>query len=307
MIAPRTMNSITSIAVAMTLATAAAAQSPDDGLLMSKRVVSAGVLYSHDSWNEYWEGTLKRSNGNIGTLTTQSITWVGGYGVTDRLSIMAMLPYVWTHTSDGTLRGLRGIQDLSFAAKYRLLTTPFAEHGAFTAFAVAAAGIPVGDYTPDYMPLSIGSASRRASARLTLNYQSNGAWFANVTAAHTWRNTVRLDRESYYANGQLYNTNEVAMPEVFDYTLAAGYRGPRLQIPVSLTRQRTLGGSDIRRQDMPFVSNRMDFTRVEGAAMYALPVPRDVAIRLGIARVLDGRNVGQSTTFTSGMFYAFNF
>jgi hypothetical protein len=36
--------------------------------------------------------------------------------------------------------------------------------------------------------------------------------------------------------------------------------------------------------------------------MYALP--SDVSIRVGAAHVLTGRNVGQSTTFTSGVFYA---
>jgi hypothetical protein len=283
------------------------AQSIDDGTLMSRKTVSAGIIYAHDSWDQYREGARKRSNGNIGTLTTQSITWMAGYGLTDRLSVMAMLPYVWTHTSAGTLRGLSGIQDLTFAAKYRLLTTPFTEHGALSAFVVGAAGIPVSDYTPDYLPLSIGSASRRASARLTLDFQSTAAWFATASAAHTWRDKVTLDRGAYYTNGQLYSTNQVAMPEVFDYTLSAGYRHGRLQLPVSFTQQKTLGGSDIRRQDMPFVSNRMDFTRLDGAVMYALKVPKDVMIRLGAGQVLSGRNVGQSTTFTSGVFYALHF
>jgi hypothetical protein len=36
--------------------------------------------------------------------------------------------------------------------------------------------------------------------------------------------------------------------------------------------------------------------------MYALP--KNVSIRLGAAHVLSGRNVGQSTTFTSGLLYA---
>jgi hypothetical protein len=46
----------------------------------------------------------------------------------------------------------------------------------------------------------------------------------------------------------------------------------------------------------------MDFVRLDGAAMYALP--KNLSLRLGAARVLTGRNVGQSTTFTSGLVYA---
>ena len=65
---------------------------------------------------------------------------------------------------------------------------------------------------------------------------------------------------------------------------------------------RTLGGGDIRRQDMPFVSNRMDFVRLGGGAMYELP--KNFSVQLGAAQVLSGRNVGQSTTFTTGLMYA---
>ncbi len=85
-------------------------------------MLSAGVVYAHDGWDQYWEGTLKRTNGNIGTLTQQSFTLIGGYGVTDRLSLMGTVPYFWTHASQGVLHGIRGIQDLSVAAKLRLLT-----------------------------------------------------------------------------------------------------------------------------------------------------------------------------------------
>src|SRR5215210_5266519 len=93
-------------------ASSAAAQAVDDGRMMPKGMLSAGVVYAHDSWDQYWEGGLKRTNGNIGTLTQQSLSLVGGYGVTERLSLMGTLPYVWTHASQGVLHDLSGIQDL---------------------------------------------------------------------------------------------------------------------------------------------------------------------------------------------------
>lgn len=283
----------------------AAAQTADDGLMMPKRTLSAGVLYSHDRWDQYWEGTLRRGNGNIGTLTTQSLTWVGSYGLTERLSVMATLPYIRTHASQGVLDDASGLQDLTLAAKYRLLTMESGGRGTFSAFVVGAAAFPMSDYTPDFFPLSIGTGGSRASGRLTLNFQSNTWWFANASAAYAWCSNVRLDRNAYYTDGQLYMTNEVAMPNVVDYTISAGIKRGRWKIPLSLVHQRTLGGGDIRRQDMPFVSNRMDFRRLDGAVTYGLT--KDVSIRLGAARVLSGRNVGQSTTFTSGLFYAFHF
>ena len=283
------------------------AQAPDDGLLMPRKTLNTGVMYMHDSWNEYWEGDLKRSNGNIGTVTTRSVTLVGHYGLTDRLSVVGELPYVWTHSSQGTLHGFKGIQDISFAVKYRLLTTGFTDLGTLSALVVGAAGIPASNYTPDFLPLSIGLGSRRASGRFTLHFQSRGDWFVDGTAAHTWRNNVNLDRAAYFTNGQLYLTNQVAMPDVFDWKLSTGIRKKRVFIPVSISQQRTLGGGDIRRQDMPFVSNRMDFTRIDGAVMYGLTVPTDLAVQLGASRILSGRNVGQSTAITAGVFHTFRF
>ena len=275
------------------------AQTIDDGAMMPRRTLGTGLVYAHDGWSQYWEGTLKRSNGNIGTLTTQSVTWMGGYGVTDRLSVIAMLPYIRTSASQGPLHGMDGVQDITLAAKYQLLSTPFTDRGTLRAFVVGAVGIPASNYTPDFLPLSIGLASRQFSGRFTLNFQAHQGWFLNGSVAHTWRANVTLDRPAYYTNGRLYLSNEVAMPDVFDYTVTAGYQRGRLSIPISLSQQRTLGGSDIRRQDMPFVSNRMDFVKVGGAVMYR-------GVRLGMSRVVSGRNVGQATTFTGGLVYAFS-
>lgn len=283
------------------------AQTIEDGLLMPRRALGTGFLYAYESWDQYWEGDLKRSNGNIGTVATRGITWMASYGVTDRLSVIAMLPYVWTRASQGVLNGMHGVQDLTVAAKYKLLTTPFTERGTLRAMVVGAAGIPAGNYTPDFLPLSIGLASRRLSGRFTLNFQADAGWFLNGSAGYTWRTKVKLDRPAYFTDGQLYLSDEVAMPDVFDYTVSAGYQNGRLFIPISLSQQRTLGGGDIRRQDMPFVSNRMDFVKLDGLVRYTLPAPREFGIRLGASRVMSGRNVGQATTLTGGLFHTFRF
>ena len=39
--------------------------------MVRPRELLTGSVYSHDSWDEYWEGALKRTNGNIGRITTQ--------------------------------------------------------------------------------------------------------------------------------------------------------------------------------------------------------------------------------------------
>jgi hypothetical protein len=41
-----------------------------------------------------------------------------------------------------------------------------------------------------------------------------------------------------------------------------------LMTAVSVSQQRTLGGGDIRRRDMPFVSNRMNFSKARAMVVY---------------------------------------
>ena len=97
------------------------------------------------------------------------------------------------------------------------------------------------------------------------------------------------------------------MPDVIDYTFRAGYWKHGLYAPVSFTQVITLGGSDIRRQDAPFVSNRMNSLRLDALAMYYFKKPRNVVLRLGASYAISGRNVGQSTTLLAGLLYTFKF
>ena len=86
------------------------AQTIDDALMMAPRQLCTGFVYTHDSWDRYWEGSLERGNGNVGTVTTQSIGWMGTYGLNRRLNLIASLPWVTTKASAGTLSGMSGIQ-----------------------------------------------------------------------------------------------------------------------------------------------------------------------------------------------------
>jgi hypothetical protein len=283
------------------------AQTIDDSVMMPRQQLCTGFIYVHDVWDRYWEGTLERSNGNIGTVTTESVSWMGTYGVTDRLNVIATVPFVWTKASAGTLSGMDGFQDLTVAVKWNALATGLTRLGTLKAFAVASAGLPLTDYTPDFQPMSIGLASQRASGRLTLNFQTKQGWFIEGTGAYTWRGKVKLDRPYYYTDGQLFFSDEVAMPDAIDYTFRAGYWSHGLYAPISFSQQITLGGGDIRRQDMPFVSNRMNSSRVDALAMYFVPKPKNLAVRLGATYTVSGRNVGQSTTLVAGLLYTFKF
>jgi hypothetical protein len=282
------------------------AQTLTDGLMMPKNNFCTGFLYTNDKWTDYWEGELKRDNGNIGSITTQSLMYVGNYGITDKINVIAMLPYVKTEASQGTMSSMEGIQDLTLGVKYNFFRKDF-EKSSFRTFGVLGFSTPLSDYTPDFLPLSIGMASTNIFYRLTAYYKFAQMFYVNGSAGYTWRSNVTLDRSSYYTSGHLYETDEVKMPNVFDYLFSFGVLKSGLQAEITYMQQNTLGGDDIRRQDMPFVSNRMNFSKVGGLVMYYLPKPRGLAVRGSYTTTVSGRNVGQSNTYMAGLLYTIKF
>ena len=97
----------------------ATAQTDMDAIMMEKNAFCVGPMYSYSSWKDYWEGTLKRENLNIGKVTTQMYSVMGNYGINRKLNALFSAPYVKTKASAGTLHGMDGIQDLSLFLKWR--------------------------------------------------------------------------------------------------------------------------------------------------------------------------------------------
>ncbi len=301
---PRLLGLTTAAALSLLTARAASAQNLEDAEMLKRHEVHATVMYGSESWDEYWEGTLQRSNGNVGTVTTRSVATQLGVGVTERLTVIGALPYVWTEASQGVLHGMSGRQDFTLLAKYRVANPLVAGRARLKLLAVGGLTTPTSDYTPDFLPMSIGLHSKSAITRIAAHLQDRSGWFFDGYAERMWRANVTLDRSAYFTDGQYFETNEVSMPDVAKYRGTLGWqRGPWC-IPVGLTAQRTLGGGDIRRQDMPFVSNRMNATMAHAELMYFLPGVSNLRLDLGAAHTLNGRNVGRSTSFMTGFTYA---
>src|ERR1700755_610661 len=96
-------------------------QMENDGIMIPKNYLCPGVMYSTSDWSNYWEGTFKRNNGNIGTVHTNMYSAMVTYGILNNLIGTVSLPYVTTHASAGTLEGQKGLQTLSLNLKWRAL------------------------------------------------------------------------------------------------------------------------------------------------------------------------------------------
>ncbi|HEX4850343.1 MAG TPA: hypothetical protein VFV08_06025, partial [Puia sp.] len=182
----------------------AQAQTDYDGIMMQKKQWCNGATYMFSAWNQYWEGTHKRNNQNIGTVTTQSVMYMTNYGITNNLNVLANVPYVWTHASAGTLHGLKGFQDVSVYVKWKPLSFNVA-NGKLNLFAVGGFSTPLENYVIDFLPMSIGLGSTDVSGRITADWQK-GIFYATLSSAYVWRSNVKLDRTAYYTTSQ-HNTN----------------------------------------------------------------------------------------------------
>jgi len=280
------------------------AQTEMDAIMMNKQQFCIGAIYTHSSWDQYWEGSLKRNNLNLGTVTSQSVMVGANYGITDNLNVLVGAPYVWTKASAGTFAGMNGVQDISLWVKWKAIRKEYGKNK-LSVFALGGFSTPLSDYVIDFLPMSIGLGSTNLSARAMVDYQ-RGKFSATGSATYVLRSNVKLDRDSYY-DTELRQTNEVKMPDAMQFQLRTGFRGKYLLAEALLTNFTTLGGFDITRNNMPFVSNEMNSTMVGVNLKYTIPSFTHLEVLAGANYTIAGRNVGQATMFNAGVFYAFYF
>lgn len=279
------------------------AQTANDAIMMNRNQFCNGLVYMHSSWDHYWEGTLKRTNENLGTVSSSSAMYMGAYGITNDLNVIAGLPYVWTKASAGTLHGMNGVQDLSLDLKWRPLHRDLGP-GKFSLFLVGGFSTPLSDYVVDFLPMSIGLGTTNLSGRLILDYHHKSKFFITGSTAYVWRSNVKLDRNSYYDTEQ-HLTNEVQMPNALSSQGRLGYRGRYLIAEAVLNNWTTLGGFDITRNNMPFPSNKMNSTDLGLQFKYTLPKLVNLSVVGGASYTIAGRNMGQAKAYYIGAFYAF--
>jgi hypothetical protein len=277
-----------------------AAQTDIYCIMMEKNAFCVGPMYGYSSWKNYWEGTLKRENLNLGTVSTSMFSIMGNYGITNKLNVMFGLPYIKTKASAGQLKGMDGIQDLSFWVKWKAYSKKMGS-GRLSLIAIGGYSLPASDYTADFLPMSIGLESKNLSLRGMVDYQRE-KWFATASATYIIRNNIEIDRTSYYTT-EMHYTNEVEMPDAASFNLRLGYRNNGIVAEAVVDNWTTLGGFDITRNNMPFASNKMNATRVGFNFKYPMPFCRQLAVVGNVMTTVAGRNMGQSTGFNAGVFY----
>lgn len=277
------------------------AQTESDALMMEKRNLCGGIVVGESSWDHYWEGTLYRNNLNIGTFHSKYAMVMANYGITSKLNVLVNLPYISNSSTAGTLRGLSGVQDLSLTAKAEVFGKAY-KYGYFSVLTLASYTTPLTNYVADYLPYSIGNQSKTISGKLMFDFQKK-KFFTTMSAQYMHRGNVMIDREAYYTTEMIYS-REVNMPAVMNYQVRMGYRkNADFYIEGIFDRMVSLGGFDIRRNDMPFLSNQMEASRI--GFNFKLPVIKVNGLSwVGqFNTTVAGRNSGQATSIQTGLVY----
>jgi hypothetical protein len=275
------------------------AQMPHDAIYMPKKTICIAATYTNSSWKQYWENTLMRENANMGTHTTQSFMPMAAIGITDKLNAIVALPYMTTSTSAGNLRGQKGLQDVSVWLKYKMI-----EKNGFSAHGVLGGSVPVGNYLPDFLPMSLGLQAKTATTRLLANYTHKSGMYATAHTSYILRSTIKINRDAYQAFEKVHNSNEVAVPNAIDATARVGYWKNGIQAEVFYEKFTCTSGDNIRRNDMPFPTNNMQATSI---GFYGKYQPKNIGANVRISQVTSGLNVGESLSLSLGFLYQLNF
>jgi hypothetical protein len=280
------------------------AQTEIDGLLMDKNLFCVGATYGKSNWKSYWEGTFKRENLNLGKVSNSTTMINGNYGITNKLNAIFTLPYIKTKASAGQLAGLKGIQDLSLYLKWVGYTKQF-KKSILKGILIGGVSTPLSNYTPDLLPLSIGLHNKTASVRAMLDFQQSN-WFGTASGAYIYRGNVKLDRNTYYTT-ELHYSNMVQIPNATNINIRVGYRSETWIIEAIANKWITNGGFDISKNNVPFVSNKMDATTIGLHVKYETNFVDGLSFVGDGMTTVAGRNVGQTSGFTVGAFYIMDF
>jgi hypothetical protein len=282
-------------------------QSPTDAEMMNKGELCTAIVLGVERWSTYWESDLERTNGNIGTLSKFSNMAMLAYGINDRFNVIALAPHINASTSQGTVAGNKGWQDGTLALKYKAFTKKF-NKVKVNVFTIIGGSTPLTDYNNDSGPTSIGLGCPEGYGRLMVEgIHQSGIYIRPQTSFHL-RGNASLER-NYYFTDHGYYSDEIDIPNVQVTSVALGAKlfDHSLRIEAAYNILRTIGGSEIRRQEAPLANANMDGSSYNFFAQYHPSFYDRMSVIFNYGNVISGRNIGKSRFFNVGLTYIIPF
>lgn len=274
-----------------------AAQTAKDHFFMPRNQICMLTGFEQIQWKTYWEGSLYRDNPNIGIHKRNMFHQMAAIGLTDKLNLLAHIPYVSTKNTAGNLLGQSGWQDVQLHLKYALLSKKNTQ-----LIAILGGGLPSNRYDSEFQPMSIGAGCSFLTGRLLLHHSFQSFYLTGHSGLQ--RNGIsRLDRNTYLYGSQLIYSSDVNVPDVLENGLKVGRYKNGVQLEVGVEQFSCLTGDDMARNGMPALTNKRTGANVHAFFRYQ---PKNFGVMLRIDRTLVGQNIAQSTGIQTGVLYQFS-
>lgn len=286
--------SITIVAITNTVN----AQGILDGFTLKKGDLSVTASYSKSQFDTFYLGAVKADAVPVHEEINQNIfSLYAKYGITDRLSAVINVPFITADNTSGAGDPVNGqnsisdLQDISIALKLNAYKFNF-KKADLNIIAGVTAVIPTG-YEPNGI-LSIGSGAFGIDVTAGLHLNTKSGFFSTLLAAYNLRGD---------ADNNLTPGGEFGVPNAFVTTGKIGYASDFIYIEAWADILNSEEGVDIGSTGFKgnFPETDVDYSRV-GLTVYKNILPK-LGVNLGFGKVIDGRNLGNSTTFSAGLTY----
>lgn len=272
-----------------------------DGFTPKKGDLSLTVSYSKSKYDEFYVADVKVDAVPVHDEINQNIiSLYAKYGITNRLSAVISVPFISTDNTSGAADPINGensiseLQDISIALKLNAHKFNFkkANLNIITGFTVV---IPSG-YEPNGI-LSVGSGAFGIDVTAGLHLNTDSGFFSTLLASYNLRGD---------ADNNLTPGGDFGVPNAFVTTGKIGYASNFIYVEAWADYSNSEEGVDIGTPSFidNFPETNVDYSRV-GLTVYKNVIPQ-LGVSLGYGKVIDGRNLGDSTTFSAGLTYNFN-
>ncbi|MGB7395647.1 MAG: transporter [Pricia sp.] len=284
-------------------ASATHAQGIIDGFYNPKGKISLTASYTRTAYDEFYVAEEKVGPVPAHNKVTQDILGIyAKYGVSDNLTLLLNAPYI-SAQGEGDPDPVNGeteqsgFQDLAIAAKYRPLSLalPGGKIDGITSLGI---GIPAG-YEPNGI-LSIGTGAFTTDLHVGGHLQLEAGFFGTLAIGYSFRG--KADDTFNPSDGEDFD-----VPNAFLAMGKVGFTSSKFYAEAWVDYQGTSSdGVDIMGPGFAgnFPETRVDYTRF-GVSAY-VPIISGLGVSAGFGTVLDGRNVGDTTYFNTGVTYSFD-
>ncbi|GFD92220.1 MULTISPECIES: hypothetical protein [Tenacibaculum] len=269
-----------------------------DGFTPKKNSLSITTSFTKSEYEKFYLGKTKQNATPVHEKINQNIySLYAKYGITDRLSAIVSIPFIdATNTSNqpdpvNGLTSISEVQDISIALKFNAHKFQF-KSGDLNIITGITTVIPTG-YEPNGI-LSIGNGGFGFDLKAGLHLNTNVGFFSTIFAGYNLRGN---------ADNNLTPGGDFGVPNAFTTTGKIGYASSFIYVEAWADYYNSEEGVDIGSPSFKgnFPETDVDYKSV-GITVYKNILPK-LGIGVGYGKVIDGRNIGESSTYSVSLTY----